>query len=250
MYFIIKKILIFLPILLILNCSISSKLYVEQKIEENNKNIISQISDNNSDIKDEISEMKVKLDSMQYYYDQNSLYISNLTNRYHLLKSEISGYEAKSSLYISSVFKKINSLDKKIQQFVLLNDKVLTNSTEIPDSQFKQISNIEIQDLNNNIDSLNFRYYKIQNEYNMLVKDLTLIERSMIDIVRYSTNRLKNEVEKENELLKNDIEKIYSKQDSINILINGVKKDVKILNSNNIFINRETDSLFVKDTLE
>ncbi len=250
MYFIIKKILIFLPILLILNCSISSKLYVEQKIEENNKNIISQISDNNSDIKDEISEMKVKLDSMQYYYDQNSLYISNLTNRYHLLKSEISGYEAKSSLYISSVFKKINSLDKKIQQFVLLNDKVLTNSTEIPDSQFKQISNIEIQDLNNNIDSLNFRYYKIQNEYNMLVKDLTLIERSMIDIVRYSTNRLKNEVEKENELLKNDIEKIYSKQDSINILINDVKKDVKILNSNNIFINRETDSLFVKDTLE
>ena len=232
MYFFIKKIIILISALFIISCSTSSKLFVEQKIDENNKKIISQISMDNLDLENEISEMKIKLDSLQYSYDQNSLFLTNLINRYHLLKNEISSFEAKNSLHISSVLKRVNSLDKEIQQFVLNNDNNLPKSSGIPVSQFKEISSIEIKEINNNIDSLNYQYHKLQNEFDLLVKDLSLIEKSMIDVVGYSTNRVKNEIEKENDVIRQNLIDVHKNQDSLYIFVNKIINSIDTINMN------------------
>jgi len=129
-----KNIIILISFLFVSSCSISSKSYVEQKIDENNKNIISNISKQNSELEDEISEMKILLDSSKYYYDRNSFLINNLTNRYNLIIKEISSLDAKKSLDINSIFKKMNSLDKKFQQLQYYVSKNENNSNQIQDT--------------------------------------------------------------------------------------------------------------------
>lgn len=246
-----KRIMILITFLLVISCSISSKSYVEKKIDTNNKKFISKISKQNSDLKSEISKMEMLLDSLKYNYEQNSFLITNLTNRYNLLTKEISSLEAKKSLDINSIFKKMSSLDKKFQQlqhFVSKNKNYKNQSQDTIVVSDSKVTNSKTKDVRANIDSLHYQFNKLQNEFDLLVKDLSLIENSMMDIIKYSTNRIKADINKKNKIIRQNVKNIHTDQDSLFNLYNEIVNSIDSLKDNSKLI--KIDSLQHKDSLQ
>jgi len=243
-----KKIIILISFLFVISCSISSKSYVEQKIDKNNKNIISHISKQNSELENKISEIKILMDSSKYYYDQNSFLIKNLTNRYNLIIKEVSSLDAKKSLDINSIFKRMNSLDKKFQQLQYYVSKNENNSNQIQDTVIisdSKIASGKMEEMKVDIDTLFYKFNRLQNEFDLLVKDLSLIENSMMDIVKYSTNRVKTEINNDNEIIRQNVNNLNTNQDSLFNLYKDIVDSIDSLKINNNLM--KNDTILIKE---
>ncbi len=254
--------MVLITFLFVIGCSISSKSYVEKKIDENNEDIIHQlskqnsdlknkISKQNSDLKSDISKMEILLDSLKYYYDQNSFLIINLTDRYNLLTKEISSLDAQRSLNASSIFKKMNSLNKKFQQlqyFVSQNKNYTSHPQDTVIVSNSKITNSEMENVKVNIDSLHYKFSRLQNEFDLLVKDLSLIENSIMDIIKYSTNRIKADINQKNKIIRQNVKNIHTDQDSLFNLYNDIVDSIDSLKNNGEL--NKNNSLQHKDSLQ
>jgi len=77
------------------------------------------------------------------------------------------------------------------------------------------------------------------------VKDLSLIENSMMDIVKYSTNRVKTEINNDNEVIRQNVNNLNTNQDSLFNLYKDIVDSIDSLKINNNLM--KNDTILIKE---
>ncbi|MDA3871663.1 MAG: hypothetical protein PF551_04855, partial [Candidatus Marinimicrobia bacterium] len=145
-------------------------------------------------------------------------------------------------------FKRMNSLDKKFQQLQHYVSKNENNSNQIQDTVIisdSKIASGKMEEVKVKIDSLHYKFNRLQNEFDLLVKDLSLIENSMIDIVKYSTNRVKTEINNDNEIIRQNVNNLNTNQDSLFNLYKDIVDSIDSLKINNNLM--KNDTILIKE---
>lgn len=267
------QIVLFILMIFLIGCSISSKSYVdeqikisnrktEKKTEKNTQKIIDQLNEQNTELSKDVIEMQIKIDSLQSGYDKNLLLLTNLTKRYDLLKNEINSIKTRKSYNINTILKKVNSMHRNFQQleaYIFNNDLKGKGGSNSKTAGFVNYKN---EYFDESIDSLFYKYNRLKHEFDLMVLDLTLVEKSVIDIIRYSTNRVKSDITRDINIIENDVNKISIKQDSLFVLYKGISDSNNINFDNNgdsginefiendTLFNSQNDSLKLNDSLK
>ncbi|MEA1986144.1 MAG: hypothetical protein U9N76_01485 [Candidatus Marinimicrobia bacterium] len=267
------QIVLFILMIFLIGCSISSKSYVdeqikisnrktEKKTEKNTQKIIDQLNEQNTELSKDVIEMQIKIDSLQSGYDKNLLLLTNLTKRYDLLKNEINSIKTRKSYNINTILKKVNSMHRNFQQleaYIFNNDLKGKGGSNSKTAGFVNYKN---EYFDESIDSLFYKYNRLKYEFDLMVLDLTLVEKSVIDIIRYSTNRVKSDITRDINIIENDVNKISIKQDSLFVLYKGISDSNNINFDNNgdsginefiendTLFNSQNDSLKLNDSLK
>ncbi|MDD5582326.1 MAG: hypothetical protein PHS99_03820 [Candidatus Marinimicrobia bacterium] len=205
------------------------RLITEEELNKKNISLYASLSEKNQEIK----KLESKVDSLESVLDttQRILYIKDL--EIDELRSEIRLMKQEDSAQLrylqDMMIQQSIVVDSLFSEFVEQQDfkLFLTDLRDLPeDEQSALFLQKQMGTLKANVDSLRHQLRTVVQQQNFLREDLTIVESSIMDIIKFSSDKYLQEIEKRHEYVMKAQEMLAHRQDSLLTVYNGLIKDL------------------------
>ncbi len=196
----------------------SRRLITEENLNRKTITLYTQISDQNKEInmlQNKVDSLRSALDTTQQFLYEKDIEIDQLRTEIRVLNQE---NDAHLRYLQDMIIEQSITLDSLFSEFVEQQDfeLFLTDLRDVPDNeQAALFLQKQLGTLKTGFDSLSQQVRTVVQHQNFLREDLSIVESSIMDIIKFSSEKYLREIEKRHEKVMTEQEMLSERQDSL-----------------------------------